>query len=107
MTLSRFDLVVIKDIHNVKYLSGPRNRPAKPKGAWVVTYVFTDGMILISKDETLVRIPIGDVEIVGKYDLNKTIGQINQAGPRGEKDGQGSQRINDAASHRGSPEGVW
>jgi len=117
MALSRFDLVVIKDVHNVKYLSGPKSRPAKPGGAWVVTYVFTDGTVLISKDETLVRIPVDDVEMVGKYDLNKTIGQINQAGPRprGEKDGQGKgsqgtkerpKRTDDGAGHHGDPERV-
>jgi hypothetical protein len=88
MSISRFDLAVIKDISNVKYLSGPSNRPAKPTGTWLVTFVFTDDTILISKDETLVRLPISDVEVIGRYDLQKAKEQIEAAGVKGEKNGQ-------------------
>jgi len=76
--MRQFDLVVLKTIKNVRYLSGPAGRPAKPQGVWIVTSVFGDNTVLLSKDETVIRIPQNDVQLVGKYDLEVIRGKLKE-----------------------------
>jgi hypothetical protein len=80
--MKRFDLVRILSIDNVKWLSGPAGRPASPHGNWSVVAGIGDKELLISKDETLVRIPKKDVALIASYDNQRvidTISRINSA----------------------------
>lgn len=76
MMLNRFDLVVIKTVKNIKYLSGPSGRPAKPQGVWVIIHVFDDKTVFLGKDETVIRIPIDDIDRVARYDINTVIDKL-------------------------------
>jgi hypothetical protein len=68
--IKRFDLVRILSIDRVNWLSGPKGRPATPDGIWsVVAGVGND--VLISKDETVVKIPKGDIALLAQFDNDK------------------------------------
>lgn len=90
MPMNRFDLVVITEIKNVIYLSGPSGRPATPQGTWIVTYVFEDDTILLSKDDTIVRIPVKDTTLVGRYEVENVIRKLRGMNDSfvGEKHGE-------------------
>jgi hypothetical protein len=76
--MKRFDLVVLKTIKNVKWMSGPAGRPARPKGNWVVVCGVEGDKLLIAKDETVIKIPAADVMLVGSYDTQMTIEAIKK-----------------------------
>jgi len=68
MQLKRFDIVIIKTIKNVQWLSGPASRPASPQGRWsVVAGVEGVKKIMLAKDETLCIIPIDDIIKVADF----------------------------------------
>lgn len=101
--IKRFDIVVLKTIENVKWVSGPAGRPATPKGQWIVTAVSQNNMVVLSKDETIIQIPIDDVTIVAEYDLSRVIKKIKDIKPenvQGDDDGEegreGSQKPGEA-----------
>lgn len=75
--IKRFDLVRLKTIKNVVWVSGPSGRPATPQGLWSV--VGNVGKILfIAKDETIAQIPVSDVLKVADYDLDSVLSRIKQ-----------------------------
>ena len=75
--IKRLDIVKIKSIKNVTWVSGPAARPATPKGNWSVVGNIGN-ILLIAKDETIAQIPIGDVIKVAEYDINKVIENIKK-----------------------------
>ena len=96
----KFDIVQLTTTRNIKFLSGPPGRPAKPTGSWSVVGNLPGAKLMIAKDETIVIIPITDVRKVGSYDLNKSIEDIKKIRTRadlekqdkGEQDGQEEKR---------------
>lgn len=74
--IKRFDLVSIKTIGRVKWLSGPASRPATPQGNWVVICGIGKNELMLSKDETLIRIPILDVFKVADYGIDHAIRSV-------------------------------
>ena len=78
MKIDKFDMVKLKTVKNVKYLSGPANRPATPKGVWIVCHTFADTTALLAKDETVIRIPIDDIVLLGKYNINTMLQKIKE-----------------------------
>jgi hypothetical protein len=58
--IKQLDIIQIKTVGNIKYMSGPPNNPTSPKGNWIVAGVIgTD--ILATKETTTIRIPMKDV----------------------------------------------
>lgn len=66
--MNQMDLVKIKTTKNVKFLSSNPGHMPNPDGVWsVVGFIGSDA--LITKDTTVVRIPVSDLRLVGKYKL--------------------------------------
>jgi hypothetical protein len=69
--IDRFDLVKLKTIGSVVWLSGPNGKATSPQGVWtVVAGVGGDRMLLLAKDLTLIQIPREDVFKVASYNAN-------------------------------------
>ncbi len=79
--IKRFDIVLLKTQKNIRWVSGPAGRPATPKGQWVVTAVSQNNMVVLSKDETIIQVPIDDVILIAEYDLRKVIDRIKGIKP--------------------------
>jgi hypothetical protein len=76
--INRFDIVRILSIDNVKWVSGPPDRITSPHGDWSVVLVSdVKGHALISKDSTVVVIPVSDIALVASFDNNKSIQTIS------------------------------
>jgi len=71
--IKRFDLVSIKSIKKVQWLSGPASRPATPQGVWAVFCGVGRDELILAKNETLIRIPASDVFKVADYGLEHAI----------------------------------
>jgi hypothetical protein len=105
--IKRFDIVVLKTIEHVKWVSGPAGRPATPKGQWIVTAVSQNDMVVLSKDETIIQIPIGDVIMVAEYDLDNVIKKIKDIKPEtllGDNDGEEGREGPQKSGETGSKE---
>lgn len=76
--IKRFDIIRIKTVKNVEWLSGPASRPASPQGNWSVVAGLPDGKILIAKDETVAQIPMEDVFKVADYGIEHAVGSIKK-----------------------------
>jgi len=77
--IKRFDLVILKSVQNVKWLSGPPSRPTSPKGVWsVVSGVGGRKMLFLAKENTMIQVPVLDVTKVGDYNLNQAIGMVKR-----------------------------
>jgi hypothetical protein len=67
--LKQFDLVEILSAKNIRFVSGPPGKPAKPQGLWsVVGFIGSD--IVIAKDETVVRAPLSAVSKVASFNTD-------------------------------------
>jgi hypothetical protein len=70
--LKQFDIVRIISAREIKFVSGPRGNPATPQGDWsVVGFVGSD--VIITKDSTVVRAPLGSVKLIASYDVENYI----------------------------------
>jgi len=70
MDIKRFDIVKLKTIENVKWMSGPSGRPATPIGNWsVIGNIKTS--LLLSKNNTIIKVPVNDIVKIADYDINK------------------------------------
>lgn len=79
MDLKRFDIVQIKTIERVTWLSGPASRPATPQGNWIVyAGVGMGDDIMIVKDETVAQIPASDVFKVADYGTEHALEHIKK-----------------------------
>jgi hypothetical protein len=77
--IKRFDLVTIKTVKNVVWLSGPASRPASPRGVWsVVAGVEGVSKVMLARNETLCIIPVEDVELYVDYDTDGAVQSIKK-----------------------------
>ena len=76
--IRRFDIVKIKSVERVIWMSGPAGRPASPKGCWSVIMGVGDDELLLAKDETVIRIFKDDVVKVADYNLVDTLDMIQK-----------------------------
>ena len=77
--IKRFDIVRLKTVQNVHWISGPAARPASPQGNWSVVAGIDDGdHILVAKDETVAKVPIKDVEKVADYGIEHAFDSIKK-----------------------------
>ena len=78
--LKQFDVVQIVTTKRIKYLSGPAGQAATPNGNWTIIG-FVDSEALLSKDQTLCRVPIIDIREVGSIRDPQTLWEeIRKAG---------------------------
>ena len=75
--MDRFDIVLLKETKNLQYISGPKGKITKPEGYWTVISSNSD-KVLLSKEETIIQVPIEDVFLVAKYDISKVFKAIKQ-----------------------------
>lgn len=74
------DIVRLTNEKRVKYVSGPKGRPATPKGDWIVVgSIGAD--LLLAKDNTVIRIPAVDVALVAAYRMDKFLKAVDDAKP--------------------------
>lgn len=66
MVISRFDLVTLITVVNVKYLSCEPGTKPSTGGIWTVVGAIDDEL-LVSKDSVLIKIPRRDVLLNKKY----------------------------------------
>lgn len=96
---------MIKTTRNVKWLSGPSGRPAIPKGNWIVVAIGRKNEILIAKDETMVQIPVSDVEKIADYSVERVIESIKKINPKtiklGEDHGKGKEEEREGRGRAG------
>lgn len=76
--IKRFDVVVLKTTENVRWVSGPAGRPASPKGHWSVVAGLADGILMLSKDETVIQIPEKDVTKILDYNIEGILHNIRK-----------------------------
>jgi hypothetical protein len=69
MKLKQLDTVYITSTKRVKYLCAPPDKEVTPKGSWSVAAIIGQD-VLITKDETVVLIPIEDVLKSGENHLD-------------------------------------
>lgn len=81
--LNSLDLVQIKTVKNVSWLSGPKGTKPSPHGVWSISH-FLGADAIIAKDGTLVRIPVSDIQRVGTLTLNHVYEQLQNAGKTDE-----------------------
>jgi hypothetical protein len=89
--IKRFDLVKIKTIKNVKWVSGPSGRAARPDGVWTVVGGSYNGQITIAKDQTVCMVPEGDIVKVADYSIDNVFEKIKAIRP-GEEPENGEER---------------
>jgi len=66
---NQFDIVRLKTVENVKFLSAPAGSKISPKGEWsIVGVVGTE--LLLSKDSAIIKIPYNDVVKIADYNIN-------------------------------------
>ena len=75
--IKRFDIVRLKTIERVTWLSGPASRPASTQGNWSVVAGIGDE-VLVAKDETIARIPITDIIKVADYGIEHAFNSIKK-----------------------------
>ncbi len=74
----KFDVVQILTTKHIKFVSGPKNRPASPHGNWsVVGFVKSD--LMLAKDSTIVLAPVDSVRKVASYDLEGFLEKIKSS----------------------------
>ncbi|MDP1712587.1 MAG: hypothetical protein Q8K86_09030 [Candidatus Nanopelagicaceae bacterium] len=73
----QFDVVQIITTKNIKFCSGPKNRPATPHGNWtVIGFVKSD--LMLAKDSTVVLAPLDAVRRVAAYDLESFFDKVKK-----------------------------
>jgi hypothetical protein len=74
------DIVRLKDEKHVKYVSGPKGRPATPKGDWIVVGSMGADLML-ARNNTIIRIPMVDVVKIASYDMGRILKAVDDAKP--------------------------
>ena len=77
--LKQLDIVQIITTKGIKYLSGPEGHAANPHGNWsIVGFIGSD--VVLSKENTLVRVPIPDIRRVASYNVEGLVKQLSTTG---------------------------
>jgi len=75
----QLDIVQIITTKGIKYLSGPEGHTTNPTGNWsIVGFVGADA--IISKENTLVRVPLSDIRKIASYSIEGFVKKLNTAG---------------------------
>lgn len=79
--IKRFDLVKIKTVKNVKWVSGPSGRSARPDGAWTVVGGGYNGQLTLAKGQTVIMIPEDDVVKIADYSIDNVFKRVKAIRP--------------------------
>lgn len=77
--MDQLDIVQLLRTNRVSYLSGPKSYVTSPHGNWTVVGMIKNDVI-IAKDQTVVRVPVDDVRIIGIYSIEDALNKIKNAG---------------------------
>jgi hypothetical protein len=75
---NQYDIVRLRTVDRVKFVSGPKGMAATPQGEWIMLGA-VDGDLVLTKDETVIRIPVQDVVKVASYDVAKVLQALSGA----------------------------
>lgn len=82
--IQQLDQVELLTVKRVKYLSTKPGFAPSPHGRWSVVGII-DGDALLAKDETLIRIPLGDIRKVCTNDRQQVIDCLMNICYKGKK----------------------
>jgi hypothetical protein len=82
--IRQLDQVELLTVKRVKYLSTKPGFAPSPHGRWSVVGMI-DGDALLAKDETLIRIPLGDIRKVCTNDRQQVIDCLTNICYKGKK----------------------
>lgn len=75
----QLDIVQIMTTKGIKYLSGPEGHTTTPHGHWSIVG-FVGSEAVLSKENTLVKVPLSDIQKVASYSVEGFIEQLTSAG---------------------------
>jgi hypothetical protein len=75
----QLDIVQIITTKQIKFLSGPEGHAANPHGNWSIVG-FVGSEAVLSKENTLVKIPLSDIRRVASYSVDKFMEQLSSTG---------------------------
>jgi hypothetical protein len=75
----QLDIVQILTTRGIKYLSGPEGHATSPQGNWSIVG-FVGSEAVLSKENTLVKVPLTDIKKVASYSVEGFMEQLSSAG---------------------------
>lgn len=75
----QLDIVQILTTKRIRYLSGPEGHTTNPNGNWSIVG-FVGSEAVLSKENTLVRVPLSDIQKVASYSVDRFVEQLSSAG---------------------------
>ena len=77
--LKQYDIVQIITTKRINYLSGPAGQSTSPNGNWsIVGFIGKD--TIIAKEDTLARVPIGDLRKIASLSTESFMNEVSKAG---------------------------
>lgn len=76
---NQLDIVQILTTKRIRYLSGPEGHVTSPQGNWSIVG-FVGSEAVLAKENTLIRIPLTDIQKIASYDTKGFIDQLSSAG---------------------------
>jgi hypothetical protein len=84
--IQQLDQVELLTVKRVKYLSTRPGYAPSPHGRWSVVGL-VDGDALLAKDNTLIRIPVGDIKKVCTHDRQQVLDFLEELCYKGKRNG--------------------
>ena len=75
----QLDIVQILTTRGIKFLSGPEGQATTPQGNWSIVG-FVGSEVILSKENTLVKVPLSDIRKVASYSVEGFMEQLTSAG---------------------------
>jgi hypothetical protein len=82
--IQQLDQVELLTVKRVKYLSTKPGYSPSPHGKWSVVGII-DGDALLAKDDTLIRIPLGDVRKAGTHNRQQVLNCLAEVCYKGNR----------------------
>lgn len=83
---ARFDQVTLVTTRNVSYLSASPEESPDPQGIWSVAGAIGQDLLL-TKKQTVIRIPASDVRLVIRYDPAAVLNKLEELHGQGKTRG--------------------
>jgi hypothetical protein len=81
MEFNSSDIVQLRRVNNVHWVSGPKGEMPDPHGNWIIVgFVGID--VLIAKDGTCVRVPVSDIRRVGVFSTENVMAHLASIGKK-------------------------
>ena len=66
----KFDVVQLRTVRHIGFLSGPKNHPTSPQGHWQIVG-FVREKLMLAKEDTIILVPPDAVRKVASYDRER------------------------------------